>query len=417
MRTYEKTHSWLTFFANLDRIPFNLWIMLGECQSKCEHIGDAPILPDTAKELYRLSLIKGAVATTAIEGNTLTEKEVKDYLDGNLRVSQSREYQVREVDNIIKACNDILDVIKSSSTPHLDVESIKTLNWPLKDQPARHIQVAAHALGIDQQAIHQRGGLVQQVVGQDGGIRQDHALHRGMRDVALVPQRDVFEGRLHVGAHHPRQAADLLAGHRDCACAAWRNCPSGRARNTPRPRAPRCAAGAALRARSSRTAPWPAPARPRSRRGGRAGSPARPPARACRFSRAQMRSSTSGPMCAKVPTAPEVLPTRRSSAAARKRARLRPASSYQMASFSPKVIGSACTPCVRPICTVCRNSSARRFSTARSSSRSAEQDGRRLLQQQRLRGIHHVVRRQAVVQPARGLGVPGARPWSRPPRW
>ena len=30
----------------------------------------------------------------------------------------------------------------------------------------------------------------------------------------------------------------------------------------------------------------------------------------------QMRSSTSGPMCAKVPTAPEILPTRRSSAAA-----------------------------------------------------------------------------------------------------
>ncbi|MGP8282856.1 MAG: Fic family protein, partial [Desulfomonilaceae bacterium] len=133
MRTYEKTHSWLTFFANLDRIPFNLWIMLGECQSKCEHIGDAPILPDTAKELYQLSLIKGAVATTAIEGNTLTEKEVKDYLEGNLRVSQSREYQVREVDNIIKACNDILDVIKSGSTPHLDVESIKTLNRRILD--------------------------------------------------------------------------------------------------------------------------------------------------------------------------------------------------------------------------------------------------------------------------------------------
>ena len=133
MRTYEKTHSWLTFFANLDRIPFNLWIMLGECQSKCEHIGDAPILPDTAKELYRLSLIKGAVATTAIEGNTLTEKEVKDYLDGKLRVSQSREYQVREVDNIIKACNDILYVIKSGSTPHLDVESIKTLNRRILD--------------------------------------------------------------------------------------------------------------------------------------------------------------------------------------------------------------------------------------------------------------------------------------------
>ena len=86
-----------------------------------------------------------------------------------------------------------------------------------------------------------------------------------------------------------------------------------------------------------------------------------------RSSRAQISSSASGPMCAKVPTAPEIFPTRRSSAAALRRLRLRPASSYQMASFNPKVMGSACTPWVRPICTVWRNSSARRFNTMRSS--------------------------------------------------
>ena len=60
-----------------------------------------------------------------------------------------------------------------------------------------------------------------------------------------------------------------------------------------------------------------------------------------RPSRAQIFSSTSGPICANVPTAPEILPTRRSSAAASSRFRLRPASSYQIASFSPNVIGSA----------------------------------------------------------------------------
>ena len=136
-----------------------------------------------------------------------------------------------------------------------------------------------------------------------------------------------------------------------------------------------------------------------------------------RSSCAQISSSASGPMWPNVPTAPEILPTRMSSAAAPSRSRLRPASSYQMASFSPKVIGSACTPWVRPICTVCWNSRARRLSTSRSCFRSLQQDRRRLLQQQRLRGIHHVVGRQPVMQPARRLAVPARLPWSRRPRW
>ena len=126
-----------------------------------------------------------------------------------------------------------------------------------------------------------------------------------------------------------------------------------------------------------------------------------------RSRRSQISSSVSGPMWAKVPTAPEILPTRRSSAAARRRARLRPASSYQMASFRPKVMGSAWTPWVRPICTVCLNSSARRLSTSRRSSRSCRTMADGLLQDQRLGGIHDVVGSQAVVEPARRFGVPG----------
>ena len=83
-----------------------------------------------------------------------------------------------------------------------------------EDQAARQIQIAAHALRIDQQLVHQLRRLVQQIVGEDGRIGQDHALHGGVRDVALVPQRDILKGRLRIGAHHARQAADLLAGHR-----------------------------------------------------------------------------------------------------------------------------------------------------------------------------------------------------------
>src|SRR5713101_2110612 len=59
---------------------------------------------------------------------------------------------------------------------------------------------------------------------------------------------------------------------------------------------------------------------------------------------AQIFSSISGVRCAKMPTAPDNLPTRISSAAAAKRAMLRCVSEYQLASLNPKVMGSAWMP-------------------------------------------------------------------------
>jgi len=55
---------------------------------------------------------------------------------------------------------------------------------------------------------------VQHVVQQDGRIRQDHALDRAVRNIALVPQRDIFEGGCGIRAHHAGQAANLLARDR-----------------------------------------------------------------------------------------------------------------------------------------------------------------------------------------------------------
>ena len=52
-------------------------------------------------------LAKGAAATTAIEGNTLSEEEVLKAVEGKLVVPSSRQYLKQEVDNIIAACNDI----------------------------------------------------------------------------------------------------------------------------------------------------------------------------------------------------------------------------------------------------------------------------------------------------------------------
>jgi hypothetical protein len=52
-------------------------------------------------------LAKGAHATTAIEGNTLTEEQVRARMEKQLSLPPSQEYMGKEVDNIIHACSSI----------------------------------------------------------------------------------------------------------------------------------------------------------------------------------------------------------------------------------------------------------------------------------------------------------------------
>jgi Fic family protein len=126
--TFRATHPWLTFSADLRRAPARLWTMLGECQSKCEHIARVPLRPSTADHLYRVYLAKGVLATTAIEGNTLSEEEVLRHLEGKLKLPPSREYLSREIDNIVSACNGILKAIASDTVPDITLDSIRSLN-------------------------------------------------------------------------------------------------------------------------------------------------------------------------------------------------------------------------------------------------------------------------------------------------
>ena len=128
MRTYEKTHPWLSFKVDLiDALPL-FWIMLGECHSKCEHLGNAPLRPNVAQELHQIYLAKGVQATTAIEGNTLTEEQVLQHLRGQLELPASQEYLQQEIDNIIAACNEASKEVAEGNPPRLSVERIKRLN-------------------------------------------------------------------------------------------------------------------------------------------------------------------------------------------------------------------------------------------------------------------------------------------------
>lgn len=107
MRAFERTHPWISFSVDLRKAGAKLWLLLGEAASKCEHVAGIPLRPGTAQMLYQLYLAKGAAATTAIEGNSLTENQVREYLEGKLKLPPSKEYLAQEVDNIVEAFNQI----------------------------------------------------------------------------------------------------------------------------------------------------------------------------------------------------------------------------------------------------------------------------------------------------------------------
>ena len=128
LRKYEDSHPWLTFKLDLDRVSARLWIALGEAQSKCRHIARVPVQPNVAAELHKVYLARGLLATTAIEGNTLTEHEVRDLLDKKLKLPSSRQYLAQEIDNVLAGFNHILTEIKARRVVPLSTELIKTFN-------------------------------------------------------------------------------------------------------------------------------------------------------------------------------------------------------------------------------------------------------------------------------------------------
>jgi Fic family protein len=78
-------------------------------------------------------LAKGALATTAIEGNTLTEEEALQVVDGRAAVPPSREYLAQEVQNILKAYEEIRQQVRSGTLPPLSSENSCRLNNQVLD--------------------------------------------------------------------------------------------------------------------------------------------------------------------------------------------------------------------------------------------------------------------------------------------
>ena len=99
--------------------------LLGECDAIVEAISLMPLQPEYRKQLLRVSLIKGAQATTAIEGNSLTEAEIQRIADG-ASLAPSKKYQEQEVRNVLDAMNHLLQAVAvDGSVPLITTDLVR----------------------------------------------------------------------------------------------------------------------------------------------------------------------------------------------------------------------------------------------------------------------------------------------------
>lgn len=127
-RKYQETHPWIDFRVDLRAARPELWMLLGEARSKIEHVAGSLLNPKVAGEMHIVYLTKGALATTAIEGNTLSEDEARRRIERELELPPSREYLGREIDNVIVAYNKIKDELVAGAAPPMSRSVIDNYN-------------------------------------------------------------------------------------------------------------------------------------------------------------------------------------------------------------------------------------------------------------------------------------------------
>jgi Fic family protein len=128
MRQYEESHPWITFLPKIEDIGYESWLLMGEALSKFDHLAGVPLQPQTAEELSKIFLSKGAHATTQIEGNTLSEEQVRRRVDHDLELPPSQEYLGQEIDNVVNGYNRIVNDVVERRPLALTVDRITEFN-------------------------------------------------------------------------------------------------------------------------------------------------------------------------------------------------------------------------------------------------------------------------------------------------
>ncbi len=125
---WSATHPFLDFTLRVEQIPQHVSVMLGECSSKIEHVMGTPLRQDIADRLSQVFLAKGVHGTTAIEGNSLTEEQVRHRLAGGRPLPPTQEYLGQEVDNIVTGYNHLVAQLNAGVPHRLTPDDLSTLN-------------------------------------------------------------------------------------------------------------------------------------------------------------------------------------------------------------------------------------------------------------------------------------------------
>lgn len=127
-RDYEKTHPYIDFRLRLDKPNVALWLLLGEAKSKSAHIARTLLHPHRSHELMQVFLTKGMLATTAIEGNTLSEDQVRGVIENRSDLPPSKQYLAQEILNVIGAYNEVVDAVLDAPDAELTPGLFKRWN-------------------------------------------------------------------------------------------------------------------------------------------------------------------------------------------------------------------------------------------------------------------------------------------------
>lgn len=129
--------------------------MLGECDAYVKALTDIPLKPEYRDKLLRVSLIKGAQATTAIEGNTLSQEEIEKLEEG-WRLPLSKEYLEIEVKNILEAFNSLLlEIVLEGKVRIVTPELIKEFHQMIGKNLGEHLDAIPGRFRDDNRVVGQ----------------------------------------------------------------------------------------------------------------------------------------------------------------------------------------------------------------------------------------------------------------------
>lgn len=121
-------------------ITQNISKVLGLCEAEINALKYLPLKPSFRSELLKVALIKGAQATTAIEGNTLTEEEIRAIEQG-AKLPESRQYLEIEVRNVLNALTQVMeDVAVDGNAQLVTPELIKKFHHFIGKDLGEHLE-------------------------------------------------------------------------------------------------------------------------------------------------------------------------------------------------------------------------------------------------------------------------------------